>query len=141
MPLDPAKKTAIGEVIDALVGMQVPRGKRLLCGMFMDLVDRVDWPQYYEVNFFFFSLACLLYILSALLFCFLFSVFVFFNFYVDVFFWTFFFFLTRSFRNRVVSIILKWDSRRGGIKNRWTFTQTCLWSFGMRCFIMSLGVR
>ena len=53
MPLDPAKKTAIGEVIDALVGMQVPRGKRLLCGMFMDLVDRVDWPQYYEVNFFF----------------------------------------------------------------------------------------
>jgi len=78
MPLDPAKKTAIGEVIDALLGMQVPRGKRLLCGMFMDLVDRVDWPQYYEVKLFFFSLACLLYILSALLFCFLFSVFVFF---------------------------------------------------------------
>lgn len=73
MPLDPAKKTAIGEVIDALVGMQVPRGKRLLCGMFMDLVDRADWPQYYEVkkNYFYFSLACLLCILSALLFCFL----------------------------------------------------------------------
>ena len=139
MPLDPAKKTAIGEVIDALVGMQVPRGKRLLCGMFMDLVDRVDWPQYYEVIFFF-SLACLLYILSALLFCFLFSVFVFLIFTL-MYFFGLFFFLARSFRNRVVSIILKWDSRRGGIKNRWTFTQTCLWSFGMRCFIMSLGVR
>ena len=84
MPLDPAKKTAIGEVIDALLGMQAPRGKRLLCGMFMDLVDRADWPQYYEVkkNYFYFSLACLLCILSALLFCFLsfvcFSVFFFF---------------------------------------------------------------
>lgn len=52
MPLDPAKKTAIGEVVDALLRMQAPRGKRLLCGMFMDLVDRVDWPQYYEVNVF-----------------------------------------------------------------------------------------
>lgn len=140
MPLDPAKKTAIGEVIDALVGMQVPRGKRLLCGMFMDLVDRVDWPQYYEVNFFFlvWRVFCISSPPSFSVFCFLF---LFFLIFTLMYFLDFFFFLTRSFRNRVVSIILKWDSRRGGIKNRWTFTQTCLWSFGMRCFIMSLGVR
>jgi len=85
MPLDPAKKMAIGEVIDALLGMQAPRGKRLLCGMFMDLVDRVDWPQYYEVNFWFG--ASFVYPFRPL---FLFSVFLFFIF-VNVFFWTFFF--------------------------------------------------
>jgi len=72
MPLDPVKKTAIGEVIDALLGMQAPRGKRLLCGMFMDLVDRVDWPHYYEVNFWFG--ASFVYPLHPL-FCFLFFIF------------------------------------------------------------------
>jgi len=131
MPLDPVKKTAIGEVIDALLGMQAPRGKRLLCGMFMDLVDRVDWPHYYEVNFWFG--ASFVYPLHPL-FCFLFFIFTLMYFFGP-------FFLTRSFRNLVVSIILKGDLRRGGIKNRRTFTQTCRLSFGMRCFIMSLGVR
>jgi len=98
MPLDPAKKTAIGEVIDALLGMQAPRGKRLLCGMFMDLVDRADWPQYYEVKkkiifILVWRVFCVSSPPSFSVFCLL-SVFLFliFDFYVDVFFWTFFFF-------------------------------------------------
>jgi len=90
MPLDPAKKTAIGEVIDALVGMQVPRGKRLLCGMFMDLVDRVDWPQYYEVNFFFlvWRVFCISSPPSFSVFCFLFLFFLIFTlmYFLDFFF-------------------------------------------------------
>lgn len=50
MPINAAQKKAVEEVISALLGVQAPRGKRNLCGMFMELVDREEWPQYYEVS-------------------------------------------------------------------------------------------
>jgi chromatin structure-remodeling complex subunit RSC1/2 len=50
MPINVAQKAAVEQVIGVLLGMQVPRGKRNLSGMFMELVDREEWPQYYEVR-------------------------------------------------------------------------------------------
>ncbi|KAF9449324.1 hypothetical protein P691DRAFT_812703 [Macrolepiota fuliginosa MF-IS2] len=49
MPISAAQKTAIEEVISTLLGIHTPRGKRALCAMFMELVDREEWPQYYEI--------------------------------------------------------------------------------------------
>ncbi|KAF8642869.1 hypothetical protein AX16_009375 [Volvariella volvacea WC 439] len=49
MPITSVQKQAIEEVISAVTSQTVPRGKRLLCSMFMDLVDRNEWPHYYEV--------------------------------------------------------------------------------------------
>lgn len=49
MPISAAQKTAIEEVLSTLLGMHSSRGKRPLCGMFMELVDREEWPHYYEV--------------------------------------------------------------------------------------------
>ncbi|EIW86165.1 hypothetical protein CONPUDRAFT_140847 [Coniophora puteana RWD-64-598 SS2] len=49
MPLTPAQKAAIEELIGILSSATPPRGKRLLSTMFMELVDRSDWPEYYEV--------------------------------------------------------------------------------------------
>ncbi|KAH0838855.1 hypothetical protein J3R83DRAFT_7269 [Lanmaoa asiatica] len=49
MPITSAQKTAIEEIIDILVSTTPARGKRQLSGMFMELVDRADWPEYYEV--------------------------------------------------------------------------------------------
>uniref|UniRef100_A0A8H7Y6I3 Uncharacterized protein n=1 Tax=Psilocybe cubensis TaxID=181762 RepID=A0A8H7Y6I3_PSICU len=49
MPVTPAQKAAIEEVISAILAAQAPRGRRQLAAMFMDLVDRGSWPQYYEV--------------------------------------------------------------------------------------------
>ncbi|KAF9007885.1 hypothetical protein BDQ17DRAFT_1455107 [Cyathus striatus] len=49
MPVTPAQKSAVEEVISALLAAHAPRGKRLLCSMFMDLVDRKEWPEYYEI--------------------------------------------------------------------------------------------
>ncbi|KAF9235837.1 hypothetical protein BU15DRAFT_77561 [Melanogaster broomeanus] len=49
MPITSAQKTAIEEVIDLLVSTTPARGKRQLSAMFMELVDRADWPEYYEV--------------------------------------------------------------------------------------------
>lgn len=50
MTLTSAQKSAAEEVLDVIVSTTGPRGKRHLSAMFMDLVDRADWPEYYEVN-------------------------------------------------------------------------------------------
>ncbi|KAF8907675.1 hypothetical protein CPB84DRAFT_1674763 [Gymnopilus junonius] len=49
MPITPAQKTAIEEVIVAILSVTAPRGKRHLAAIFMDLVDRAEWPEYYEI--------------------------------------------------------------------------------------------
>ncbi|KAH7925669.1 hypothetical protein BV22DRAFT_416009 [Leucogyrophana mollusca] len=49
MSITAAQKVAIEEIIDVLVSTTPSRGKRRLSEMFMDLVDRTDWPEYYEV--------------------------------------------------------------------------------------------
>ncbi|KAL4064792.1 hypothetical protein V8B97DRAFT_1987062 [Scleroderma yunnanense] len=49
MAISPAQKTAIEEIIGILVAATPSRGKRQLAGLFLDLVDRTDWPEYYEV--------------------------------------------------------------------------------------------
>ncbi|PPQ87841.1 hypothetical protein CVT25_009493 [Psilocybe cyanescens] len=49
MPITPAQKSAMEEVISAILAVQAPRGRRQLAGMFTELVDRTSWPQYYEV--------------------------------------------------------------------------------------------
>ncbi|KAF8122454.1 hypothetical protein EV363DRAFT_1182570 [Boletus edulis] len=49
MPITSAQKAAIEEIIDVLVSTTPLRGKRQLSAMFMALVDRADWPQYYEL--------------------------------------------------------------------------------------------
>lgn len=49
MPITSAQKAAIEEIIDVLVSTTPARGKRQLSGMFMELVDRAGWPEYYEV--------------------------------------------------------------------------------------------
>lgn len=43
------QKQAIEEVINVLVNTSPPRGKRHLSALFMDLVDRAEYPEYYEV--------------------------------------------------------------------------------------------
>lgn len=49
MPITSAQKAAIEEIIDVLVSTTPARGKRQLATLFLELVDRADWPEYYEV--------------------------------------------------------------------------------------------
>ncbi|KAF9482362.1 hypothetical protein BDN70DRAFT_436154 [Pholiota conissans] len=49
MTVTQAQKTAIEEVMSILLVTTTPRGKRQLASMFMDLVDRTEWPEYYEI--------------------------------------------------------------------------------------------
>jgi hypothetical protein len=50
MPLSPSQITAANEVINILcVTPAGPRAKRKLGEMFMELVDKDDLPEYYEV--------------------------------------------------------------------------------------------
>ncbi|KAG1741799.1 uncharacterized protein EDB91DRAFT_315460 [Suillus paluster] len=49
MTITAAQKTAIEEVIEILIATTPGRGKRQLSQLFMDLVDRTEWPEYYEV--------------------------------------------------------------------------------------------
>jgi len=50
MPLSPSQITAANEVINVLCSTPAgPRAKRKLGEMFMDLVDKDDLPEYYEV--------------------------------------------------------------------------------------------
>lgn len=49
MPLSATQKHDIEDVIKALLNLTAPRGKRRLADMFLDLVDRESWPEYYEV--------------------------------------------------------------------------------------------
>ncbi|CDO70952.1 hypothetical protein BN946_scf184829.g61 [Trametes cinnabarina] len=48
MPVTAAQNAAIEEVIRALTSATSRRVKRRLADMFMDLVDRDSWPEYYE---------------------------------------------------------------------------------------------
>ncbi len=50
MAITQAQKIGIQEVIKLLLDAAVPRGKRRLADMFLDLVDKDDWPEYYEVT-------------------------------------------------------------------------------------------
>ena len=50
MPITHAQSTAILEVINIILAAMSTKGKRQLAGMFLELVDRTDWPQYYEVR-------------------------------------------------------------------------------------------
>jgi hypothetical protein len=49
MTITVAQKAAIEEVIEIITAATPPRGKRLLSQLFMTLVDRTEWPEYYEV--------------------------------------------------------------------------------------------
>ncbi len=49
MAITAAQKAALEEVIDILITTTPPRSKRQLSAIFLELVDRTAWPQYYEV--------------------------------------------------------------------------------------------
>jgi chromatin structure-remodeling complex subunit RSC1/2 len=49
MGITAAQKKAIEEVMEILLKAQGFRPKRQLAGMFLELVDRDDWKDYYEV--------------------------------------------------------------------------------------------
>lgn len=50
MPVSEAQKLAAGEVVVALSAAYAPgRGRRRLATIFMELVDKEAWPEYYEV--------------------------------------------------------------------------------------------
>ncbi|KAH0590018.1 Chromatin structure-remodeling complex subunit rsc1 [Termitomyces sp. J132] len=49
MPITAAQSAAILEVINIILAATTTKGKRHLAGMFLELVDRTDWPQYYEI--------------------------------------------------------------------------------------------
>jgi hypothetical protein len=42
--------SAIKEVVQAILSQTATRGKRPLAAMFMELVDRQEWPHYFEVR-------------------------------------------------------------------------------------------
>ncbi|KAA1468335.1 hypothetical protein DENSPDRAFT_863516 [Dentipellis sp. KUC8613] len=48
MPVTPEQKKALDEVLDLIVNQVSPRKKRRIAEMFMDLVDREAWADYYE---------------------------------------------------------------------------------------------
>ena len=50
MPISAAHKAAIEEVVTAILTTTSRRTKRNLSEMFLDLVDRDAWPEYYEVR-------------------------------------------------------------------------------------------
>ncbi|PIL30846.1 hypothetical protein GSI_07014 [Ganoderma sinense ZZ0214-1] len=49
MPLTAAQKTAIDEVVRAITSASSRRAKRRLADMFLELVDKEYWPEYYQV--------------------------------------------------------------------------------------------
>ena len=49
MPVTNAQKAAAEQVIDAIKGVTSPRKKRVLAELFLDLVDKETWANYYEV--------------------------------------------------------------------------------------------
>ncbi|EGN94159.1 hypothetical protein SERLA73DRAFT_96993 [Serpula lacrymans var. lacrymans S7.3] len=52
MAITTAQKSAIEDIINIIISATPAppsRGKRRLSAMFMDLVDRTEWPEYYEV--------------------------------------------------------------------------------------------
>ena len=55
MTITAAQKAAIEEVIEIITAATPSRGKRLLSQLFMTLVDRTEWPEYYEVFLLFYQ--------------------------------------------------------------------------------------
>jgi hypothetical protein len=49
MPVTNAQKAAAEQVIDAIKGVTSPRKKRVLAELFLELVDKETWANYYEV--------------------------------------------------------------------------------------------
>ncbi|KAL0573841.1 hypothetical protein V5O48_008105 [Marasmius crinis-equi] len=50
MPIKSDQKAAIESVINAITSVNAPgRGRRNVASMFMDLVDRTEWPEYFEI--------------------------------------------------------------------------------------------
>lgn len=50
MPILGQQKAAIEEVLQAILTATPSKKKRQLAEMFLTLVDREDWPHYYEVS-------------------------------------------------------------------------------------------
>jgi hypothetical protein len=50
MTFTAAQKAGVEDIINILCTATPPRGKRQLAAMFLELVDRTDWPQYYEAS-------------------------------------------------------------------------------------------
>jgi chromatin structure-remodeling complex subunit RSC1/2 len=51
MPVTDAQKAAAQQVVEAIRGVTSPRKKRALAELFLDLVDKETWANYYEVPF------------------------------------------------------------------------------------------
>ncbi|KAI9510644.1 hypothetical protein F5148DRAFT_1333868 [Russula earlei] len=49
MSLSPAQKAAIEQVIDSIKSVTSPRKKRVLAELFLELVDKQTWANYYQV--------------------------------------------------------------------------------------------
>ena len=50
MPISVQQKAAIEEILQAILTATPSKKKRQLAEMFLTLVDRIDWPHYYEVS-------------------------------------------------------------------------------------------
>ncbi|KAG2024033.1 bromeodomain-containing protein [Coprinopsis cinerea AmutBmut pab1-1] len=49
MTITSQQKQALEEIIQTILDAKSSRGKRQLAEMFLELVDKTDWPEYYEV--------------------------------------------------------------------------------------------
>jgi chromatin structure-remodeling complex subunit RSC1/2 len=50
MPVTTAQRSAVQEVIDAIKSVSSPKKKRNLSELFLELVDKKTWANYYEVR-------------------------------------------------------------------------------------------
>jgi chromatin structure-remodeling complex subunit RSC1/2 len=49
MAVTAAQKAAIEQVIEAIKSVTSPRKKRVIAELFLDLVDKETWANYYQV--------------------------------------------------------------------------------------------
>lgn len=57
MAISAAQKAEIEAIIKAILDVTTSRRRRQLAEMFLDLVDRESWPEYYQVALFLSTLA------------------------------------------------------------------------------------
>lgn len=50
MAVTDAQKAAVEQVIQAIKGVSSPRKKRVLADLFLELVDKDTWADYYQVS-------------------------------------------------------------------------------------------
>lgn len=50
MAVTDAQKAAVEQVIQAIKSVSSPRKKRVLADLFLELVDKEAWADYYQVN-------------------------------------------------------------------------------------------